>query len=77
MLGERPWTRLVSQSCHGRVTIPIEFRRTLGIREGETLEMTLEQGELRLRRLAMPDDDVAVADAARDAGADRGDGRAE
>ena len=55
MLRERPWTRLVSQSRHGRVTIPIEFRRTLGIGEGETLEMSLEQGELRLRRLATTD----------------------
>ena len=54
MFGERTWTRLVSQSCHGRVTIPIEFRRTLGILDAETLEMTLEDGELHIRRLDPP-----------------------
>jgi bifunctional DNA-binding transcriptional regulator/antitoxin component of YhaV-PrlF toxin-antitoxin module len=51
MFGERTWTRLVSQSCHGRVTIPIEFRRTLGILDAEMLEMTVEGGELRIRRV--------------------------
>jgi bifunctional DNA-binding transcriptional regulator/antitoxin component of YhaV-PrlF toxin-antitoxin module len=54
MFGEGTWTRLVSQSCHGRVTIPIEFRRTLGILDAEMLEMTLEEGELRIRRLDPP-----------------------
>jgi bifunctional DNA-binding transcriptional regulator/antitoxin component of YhaV-PrlF toxin-antitoxin module len=54
MFGERTWTRLVSQSCHGRVTIPIEFRRTLGILDEEILEMTLGDGELRIRRLESP-----------------------
>jgi bifunctional DNA-binding transcriptional regulator/antitoxin component of YhaV-PrlF toxin-antitoxin module len=54
MFGEGTWTRLVSQSCHGRVTIPIEFRRVLGILNEEMLEMRLEGGELRIRRLEPP-----------------------
>lgn len=77
MLEERHWTRLVSQSCHGRVTIPIEFRRTLGIRDGETLEMRLERGELRLRRLVMPAEGAAATGIAGDAAAHRDDSRAE
>jgi len=34
------------------VTIPIEFRRALGIEGEEVLEMTLARGELRIRQLA-------------------------
>lgn len=60
MFGERTWTRLVSQSCHGRVTIPIEFRRTLGILDAEMLEMTLEDGELRIRKLDPSGAEVAT-----------------
>jgi antitoxin PrlF len=32
----------------GQVTVPIEFRRRLGIREGDTVEFTLEDRALRL-----------------------------
>jgi len=60
MFGERTWTRLVSQSCHGRVTIPIEFRRTLGILDEEILEMTLGDGELRIRRLKTPASEESI-----------------
>jgi len=51
MFADRAGTRLVSQCCHGRVTIPIEFRRMLDILNDETLEMWLEGGELRIRRV--------------------------
>ncbi|HZU07695.1 MAG TPA: AbrB/MazE/SpoVT family DNA-binding domain-containing protein [Chloroflexota bacterium] len=33
----------------GQVTIPIEFRKRLGIHEGDSVEFTLEEGALRLR----------------------------
>jgi AbrB family looped-hinge helix DNA binding protein len=33
----------------GQVTVPIEFRRQLGIQEGDSVEFTLEDGALRLR----------------------------
>jgi antitoxin PrlF len=33
----------------GQVTVPIEFRRQLGIQEGDSVEFTLENGALRLR----------------------------
>ncbi len=67
MFADGAWTRLVGQSCHGRVTIPIEFRRTLGIRAGETLEMRLVDGELRIRRLAASPRALAGAVRAMDA----------
>lgn len=33
----------------GRVVIPAEFRRTLGIQEGDDLEITLEDGQVVVR----------------------------
>jgi AbrB family looped-hinge helix DNA binding protein len=33
---------------HGRVVIPAEFRRRLGIHEGDTVTLSVEDGELRL-----------------------------
>ena len=32
----------------GQVTVPIEFRKQLGIQEGDSVEFTLEDGALRL-----------------------------
>ncbi len=40
-------TSLVTRK--GQVTVPVEFRRRLGIREGDRVEFTLEEGALRLR----------------------------
>jgi AbrB family looped-hinge helix DNA binding protein len=71
MCADDAGTRLVSQSCHGRVTIPIEFRRTLGIRGGETLEMWLEGGELRIRRLGESPRALTGTERATDAGGRR------
>ena len=36
----------------GRIVIPAEFRRAIGVREGEDLIVRLENGEIRLLTLA-------------------------
>ena len=36
----------------GRIVIPAEFRRAIGVREGENLIVRLENGEIRLLTLA-------------------------
>jgi len=43
-------TRIVRPLRGGQITIPIEFRRALGITEDSLLQLTIEQGELRIRR---------------------------
>jgi bifunctional DNA-binding transcriptional regulator/antitoxin component of YhaV-PrlF toxin-antitoxin module len=42
-------SKIVRPLRSGQITIPIEFRRQLGIDEHSVLKMTLEQGELRLK----------------------------
>lgn len=44
-------TRVVRQLRSGQITIPAEFRRRLGITDASLLQMTLEQGELRIAPL--------------------------
>jgi AbrB family looped-hinge helix DNA binding protein len=53
--GER-LTRTVRALRGGQITIPAEFRKRLGLTEESLLQVTLEDGELRLRpvRLAEP-----------------------
>jgi AbrB family transcriptional regulator, transcriptional pleiotropic regulator of transition state genes len=36
----------------GRVVVPVELRRSLGIREGDLLEVSAEDGRLILRKVA-------------------------
>ena len=42
-------TRIVRQLRSGQVTIPVEFRRELGIDEDSLLQMTLTDGELHIK----------------------------
>ena len=42
-------TKLVRTLRKGQITIPDEFRRRLGIEENSLLQVTLDQGELRLK----------------------------
>ncbi|MGI8690719.1 MAG: AbrB/MazE/SpoVT family DNA-binding domain-containing protein [Thermomicrobiales bacterium] len=44
-------TKIVRQLRSGQVTIPVEFRRALGIEEKGMLQMTLADGELRIKPL--------------------------
>ena len=44
-------TRLVRSLRGGQITIPADFRRRLGIDEDSVLEVTLDDGELRLKPL--------------------------
>jgi AbrB family looped-hinge helix DNA binding protein len=42
-------TRIVRPLRGGQITIPVEFRRRLGITEESLLQITLDGGELRLK----------------------------
>jgi len=42
-------TRLIRPLRSGQITIPVEFRKKLGINEESLLQLTLMDGELRLR----------------------------
>ncbi len=47
----KPTSRIVKLRRGGRVTIPAEFRKRLGINEDSLIRMTLEGDELVLRKL--------------------------
>ncbi|MGD9891056.1 MAG: AbrB/MazE/SpoVT family DNA-binding domain-containing protein [Dehalococcoidia bacterium] len=51
MTSRRGHTRLVRPLRGGQITIPADFRKRLGIDEDSVLEVTLDDGELRLRPL--------------------------
>lgn len=51
MRQRRSAARIVRPLRGGQITIPAEFRRRLGIDEGTLLQLTLDDGELRLRPL--------------------------
>ncbi|HZS94989.1 MAG TPA: AbrB/MazE/SpoVT family DNA-binding domain-containing protein [Chloroflexota bacterium] len=42
-------TKIVRSLRGGQLTIPVEFRKTLGIGEDTLLRLTLDDGELRIR----------------------------
>lgn len=44
-------SRVVQPLRSGQITIPVEFRRRLGITEQTLLQVILEDGELRIRPL--------------------------
>src|SRR5262245_22425892 len=46
---DQPQRKLVRPLRGGQITIPVEFRRQLGINEESVLYMTLEEGELRVK----------------------------
>jgi bifunctional DNA-binding transcriptional regulator/antitoxin component of YhaV-PrlF toxin-antitoxin module len=48
---KRGKTRIVRPLRGGQITIPIEFRRELGIEQDSVLHVTLDDKELRIRRL--------------------------
>ncbi|HUG15778.1 MAG TPA: AbrB/MazE/SpoVT family DNA-binding domain-containing protein [Thermomicrobiales bacterium] len=48
-------TRLVRPLRGGQITIPIEFRRELGITDETMLQVTLEEDELRVRPVRVTD----------------------
>lgn len=49
MKAQRQTTKIVRQLRSGQITIPVEFRRELGIEGEGVLQMTLQEGELRIR----------------------------
>ena len=49
MAEKEPMTKIVRQLRSGQVTIPADFRKQLGIAEDTLLQMTLLQGELRIK----------------------------
>jgi len=46
---ETPGVRLVRPSSRGRITIPVEFRKHLGISEDSDLQVTLSDGAVHIR----------------------------
>jgi bifunctional DNA-binding transcriptional regulator/antitoxin component of YhaV-PrlF toxin-antitoxin module len=52
-------TRIVRPLRGGQITIPVAFRRVLGIDEDTMLRLTLKDGELRLKPIRVEDDDDA------------------
>jgi bifunctional DNA-binding transcriptional regulator/antitoxin component of YhaV-PrlF toxin-antitoxin module len=50
--GERT-TRIVRSLRSGQITIPVQFRKELGIEGDSLLQMTLTQGELRIKPLTV------------------------
>jgi AbrB family looped-hinge helix DNA binding protein len=49
MKEREPMARIVRPLRSGQITIPAEFRRQLGITEDSVLQMTLKEGELRIK----------------------------
>jgi bifunctional DNA-binding transcriptional regulator/antitoxin component of YhaV-PrlF toxin-antitoxin module len=49
MKAQAQTTKIVRQLRSGQVTIPVEFRRELGIEGEGMLQITLADGELRIR----------------------------
>ncbi len=45
-------TRIVRSLRNGQITIPAEFRRQLGIQDESLLQVTLDNGELRIAPLS-------------------------
>ncbi len=48
MTNHESMTKIIRPLRSGQITIPVEFRKRLGIDEHSMLKMTLERGELRL-----------------------------
>ena len=46
-------TKLVKPLRSGQITIPVEFRKRLGITDESVLEMRVSEGELRVRVLEL------------------------
>jgi AbrB family looped-hinge helix DNA binding protein len=48
--GQDMHERLSVVTRKGQITIPAEFRRALGLKEGDKVTLSLEEGEVRLAR---------------------------
>lgn len=48
-------TKFVQSLRSGQITIPVEFRRQLGIGKGTVLQLSLAGGELRIKPLHIAD----------------------
>jgi bifunctional DNA-binding transcriptional regulator/antitoxin component of YhaV-PrlF toxin-antitoxin module len=51
MAAQEQHTRIVRPLRGGQITIPVEFRRALGISDDSLLQLTIEDDELRIRKL--------------------------
>lgn len=54
-------TKLVRSLRRGQITIPAEFRRQLGITDDSVLQMTIADGELRIRPVQVVDPEEGSA----------------
>jgi bifunctional DNA-binding transcriptional regulator/antitoxin component of YhaV-PrlF toxin-antitoxin module len=46
-------TKLIRPLRSGQITIPVEFRRELGITDDSLLQLSVEKGELRLKPVSV------------------------
>ncbi len=53
MIERKPMTRIVRQLRSGQITIPAEFRKKLGIGEESLLQLSLAEGEIRIRPVGL------------------------
>jgi AbrB family looped-hinge helix DNA binding protein len=50
-------SRVVQLPSRGQITIPAEFRRLLGLDEGDLLRLTLKEGRIEIEPLAVGEDE--------------------
>ena len=60
MADRAPMTKIVRQLRSGQVTIPVYFRRKLGITEDTLLQMTVIGGELRITPVCVREADTGT-----------------
>lgn len=58
MARRKPLVRIVRPLRGGQITIPSEFRKELGLTEDTLLQVTLEDGELRVRPVRVTESTV-------------------
>lgn len=54
-------SRVIRSLRSGQITIPADFRKALGIQDHSLLQITIDQGELRIRPIT-PDTDAGPND---------------
>lgn len=54
--------RTVKPTTRGRITIPAEFRRELGLSEGCLIEITFENGRIAIHPFVVPEEIDAESD---------------
>ncbi len=51
-------TRVVELPARGQITLPTDFRRKLGLNEGDLVRMTLVEGKIEIEPVSRPDESL-------------------